>query len=81
MDFEFRQRARAIKLLARVYNLEEEVIVREVAIMTESGIIDLVAVHAELSRDEVLSEYSRCLLLARDQLIVESGDPTPNRSG
>ncbi|MGQ7829528.1 hypothetical protein [Altererythrobacter sp. Z27] len=81
MDFDFRQRARATKLLAHAYKLDEETVVREIAILTSNGILDLVAASTGRSLEEVSAEYDRCLSEARKQLIVERGDPTPNRLG
>ena len=81
MDFEFRLRARATKLLARAFALDEATLVREIASQTEVALLDMVARDLGRSRDEVASEYSRCLSEARKQLMIERGDPTPYRLG
>lgn len=81
MDFEFRQRARATRLLARRFRLDEVALVREIASGPESDVLALVAAKAQVQREEVLAEYGRCLSEARRELIVERGDPTPCRLG
>jgi hypothetical protein len=81
MDFEFRQRARATRLLARAFGLDESALVQEIAVRDENGILDLVVEATARGRDEALAEYRRCLTLARRELIAERGDPTPYRLG
>lgn len=81
MDFEFRQRARATRLLARAFGLDETALVREIAERDEDGVIALVVESAGASRDEALAGYRRCLAVARRELIAERGDPTPCRLG
>ncbi|OCC24067.1 hypothetical protein MB02_09730 [Croceicoccus estronivorus] len=81
MDFEFHLRARATRLLAHTYKLDENAVVRETAVMTEDGILELVAANKGRSREEVATEYARCLSEARKQLVLERGDPTPYRLG
>lgn len=81
MDFDFRQRARAIRLLAQTYKLDEGAVVRKVAILPKNGIIEFFLASTGRSLEEVSMEYTRCLSEARKHLIVERGDPTPNRLG
>ncbi|MCJ2177482.1 hypothetical protein [Novosphingobium album (ex Hu et al. 2023)] len=81
MDFEFRQRARATRLLARSYKLDEQIVTREIAVMPEDAILDLIAASIGRAREEVSTEYGLCLSEARKQLIAERGDPTPYRLG
>lgn len=81
MDFEFRQRARATRLLARSLDLDEAVLVREIAALDEDGVIDKAARDSGRDRGEVAAEYRRCWALAREQVIAERGDPTPYRLG
>ena len=79
MDFEFRERARATRLLARAFGLDEERIVREIAVRDGGGLLHLVAAETGRGTDQVAAEYGRCLAAAREQLIKERGDPTPYR--
>ena len=79
MDFEFRERARATRLLARAFGLDEDSLVREIATRDGAGLLDMVTAKTGRTRDEVSSEYDRCLAAARKQLIKERGDPTPYR--
>jgi hypothetical protein len=81
MDFDFRQRARATRLLAQTYKLDEDAVVREIAVLPENGVLEFVAASTGRSSEEISTEYARCLSEARKQLIVERGDPTPNRLG
>jgi hypothetical protein len=81
LDFEFRQRARATRLLARAFGLDQLALVREVVARDDAGLLDLVAAQTGQPRDEVSAEYGRCLAVARQELVRERGDPTPYRLG
>lgn len=81
MDFEFRQRARATRLLARMLGLDEEQLVREIAVQDEAGVIALAAETARVEREAVAVQYRQCLATARSELISERGDPSPHRLG
>ena len=81
MDFEFRQRARAVRLLARACGLDEAALVREIAVRTDDDLLELLATEAGKDVEGVAAEYRRCMALARKQLIAERGDPTPYRLG
>lgn len=81
MDFAFRQRVRATRLLARNLGLNETWVVGEIALRDDEDLLDLVAEQTSQPRDAVASVYGRCLGEARQQLIAERGDPTPNRLG
>lgn len=81
MEFDFRQRARATKLLARMYGLNKSVLSGEIALRTEADLLDLFTAQAERDRAQVAAHYHQCLAEARRQLIIEIGDPTPNRLG
>lgn len=80
-DFEFRQRVRATRLLARTLGVDESSLVKEIAARDEEGVLDLVAVETSRSKDKIAAEFARCLVEARAQLIAERGDPTPQRLG
>ena len=81
MDFEFRQRARATRLLARLYELDEREWVREIAGCDNAGLIALLAQRTGREVAAVSSDFQRCFVVARRQLIEERGDPTPYRLG
>jgi hypothetical protein len=81
MDFEFRQRARATRLLARTFGMDESALVQEIAVRDEDGILDLVVETTGKDRDEARAEYRRCEAVARKELIAERGNPTPYRLG
>lgn len=81
MDFEFRERARATRLLAASLGLDEDSLVREIATRDRDGLLELVSRQTGRGQDELSAEYQRCLATARKQLIAERGDPTPNRLG
>jgi hypothetical protein len=81
MDFEFRQRARATRLLARSLGLSEDDLVGEIALRSEDGVLDLVAAQTSQPKQAVATIYAKCLGEARQQLIAERGDPTPYRLG
>lgn len=79
MNFEFQQRVRVTRLLARTLGLNEESLVGEIALRGDGDLLDLVAKQTSRSRADVASVYGECLGEARRQLISERGDPTPNR--
>ena len=81
MNFEFWQRVRATRLFARQVGLNEETLVGEIAMRGSDDLLDLVAQNASRSRDDIATIYEQCLSEARQQLIAERGDPTPNRMG
>ncbi|MFM5917083.1 MAG: hypothetical protein ACKOOL_06055 [Novosphingobium sp.] len=81
LDFEFRQRARATRLLARALGIDEAALVSQIAEQDEAGVAVFAASQAGVSRDSVMAEFHRCLAQARKELIAERGDPTPYRLG
>ncbi|MGX7895981.1 hypothetical protein [Tsuneonella sp. HG222] len=81
MDFEFRQRARATRLLARSLGLSEEALVRDIALKSEDGLLDAIAAETSQPKEVVAKLYGICLSDARKQLIAERGDPSPYRLG
>lgn len=80
MDFEFRQRARAIKLLARELGREAAAVVARIADPDEA-ILAWLAAESALAPAEIGAAYARCSARARRELIAERGDPTPYRLG
>lgn len=81
LDFEFRQRVRATRLLARKLGVDEASLVDEIALRREDDLLALLAGQTSCSKDELASVYGQCLGEARRQLIAERGDPTPSRLG
>lgn len=81
MDFDFRQRARATRHLARAFALDEATLVRDIAELDEAALLARVSNQTGRDLAEVAAEYQRCLAVARTELIAERGDPTPHRLG
>ncbi len=81
MDFEFRLRVRATRLLAQKLGVDDAALVGEIALRGEKDLLDLVAKQAALSKNDVARIYGQCVGEARQKLIAERGDPTPNRLG
>ena len=81
LDFEFRQRARATRLLARSLGLDEAKLVSEIVERDEDRLLDWVARQCGRTNEQVSTEYRRCAAVARQELIAERGDPTPYRLG
>ena len=75
MDFEYRLRARTMRLLA--LSLDRARYAREGALQGDQIILDLIAAHSELSREEITTEHVRGAVEARAQFIGERGDPDP----
>jgi hypothetical protein len=80
MDFEFRQRARAIKLLARELRVDEAQAIERIA-EPDDTVMAWLAAESGMAVAEIGAAYARCLAQARRELIVERGDPTPYRLG
>ena len=81
MQFEFRQRARAARLLARKLALDEATFARLTVTASDEEVLNVAATESGRSPDEVTADFYRCAAIAREQLIVERGDPTPYRLG
>ena len=81
IDFEFRQRARAVRHVARHFGLDEDAAVQDVVAFPVEELAGRLADHYALPRADVAREYARCMALARSELIDERGDPTPHRLG
>jgi hypothetical protein len=79
MDFEFRRRARATRLLAEALGLNQAVSAKLIATSKEDEIPQRLAALTSVSVDEVWSEYRKYLTIAHDQLVRERGDPAPYR--
>ena len=81
IDFEFRQRARAFKMLAGKLAIDLAKVVDELSVRDENALLDFVAELSGRARSDVEAEYLQCAASVRKQLIIERGDPTPNRLG
>lgn len=81
MDFEFRQRARAMRLLAAELGMDPGVLVGRIALAPDDMIIDELATERSLDRHALARSYANWQEEARRQLIGERGDPTPYRLG
>ncbi len=80
-DFEFRQRARTFRLLARQLALDEDEGARRIIAGDDQQIIGEFAQLSGRDVDEVRRIYGQCRGESRSQLIAELGDPTPHRLG
>ena len=73
-DFEFRLRARTMRLLAPLVGMSPDDLVPRIALEDDEAILNGLsggkAVHAV---------YERCRAAARSELIAELGDPSPHR--
>jgi len=81
MEFEYRQRARAMRLLAEQFELDPDHWARETALSSDETIIETIAAEASRDVDTIRQAHGACLEEARRQLIGERGDPTPYRLG
>jgi hypothetical protein len=79
MDFDFRRRARAVRLLAAELELDEADALALVAALPEEQIAEAMAARAGRTPDEVAALFGDCLAKAHAMLVVERGDPTPHR--
>jgi hypothetical protein len=69
-DFEFRLRARTMRLLAPLLGVEPDQLVARIAVEPDAAILASLPETASAWYDEARTE-------ARRQLIAERGDPTP----
>ncbi|HVJ00840.1 MAG TPA: hypothetical protein VM662_01580 [Sphingomonas sp.] len=68
--FEFKLRARTMRLLAPVLGLEPDALVERIAVETDEAILKGLDGEAQAA-------WSRCRAEAYRQLVEELGDPTP----
>lgn len=71
-DFEFRLRARTMRLLAPDLSLDPEALVGRIAVEPDDAIVAALGA-------EAAARYEACRAEARRQLIIEIRDPTPYR--
>lgn len=81
MDFEYRLRARAMRLLAERLGLDGGRYARETALNSDDVLTTAMAEIANRPLDQVRAEHARCIAEARNKLIGERGDPAPYRLG
>ena len=72
-DFEFRLRARTMRLLAPLVGMTPEELVPRIALEDDEAIL------RGLPGDGAHEAYDRCRAAARAELIEELGDPSPYR--
>ncbi|WBH17389.1 hypothetical protein [Sphingomonas radiodurans] len=79
VDFDFRLRARTMRLLAARLGLDPDALVAEIVRGGDAAI--LAALSEQTGRDAgaLNREFQECAAEARAQLIAERGDPTPHR--
>ena len=79
MDFEFRLRARTMRLLATELGLDPEEVVTRIAVQGDDGILAELAGTCRLTAETLDTLYRNCREIGRKQLVVERGDPTPHK--
>src|SRR5690242_16375330 len=81
MDFEYRLRARTMRLLGDKLGLDGACYARETALQGDEAILAMIGSDSGKAADEIAAFHARCAAEARAQLIGERGDPTPYRLG
>ncbi|MBO9669252.1 MAG: hypothetical protein J7485_01920 [Sphingobium sp.] len=79
--FEFRQRARAMRLLAVRIGGDSDQMALRIADKPDEGILADLAAEFGCDPQTLVANYLECWVEARVQLIEEIGDPTPHRLG
>ena len=80
-DFEFRLRARTMRLLAERLGppAEPALLVAAIARQDDAGILEEIGRDGRIDASVLPQAYERCRAEARRQLIAERGDPSPHR--
>jgi hypothetical protein len=81
IEFEFKLRARTMRLLAQELGVSPDDLICDVALGPDDMILDRLAVAKDWPRSAIDGLYDQVRLAARAQLIKEIGDPSPNRLG
>jgi hypothetical protein len=81
MDFEFRHRARAFRLLAVELGLDGSALASATVLQDDAALLDRIAIETGRNPEELGQSFARCSAQARSELIAERGDPTPYRLG
>ncbi len=75
MDFEFRLRARTIRVLATMIGQDPDAMVGRIAVQEDEAILaDL-----EAANPDIRAAFAAARDEARRQLVAERGDPTPHK--
>ena len=80
-NFDFRQRARTMRLMAAELGEDSQALAVEIAEHDDAAILARLAEKHGRSQAELSMLYHRVQQEARKQLIAEIGDPTPYRLG
>ncbi len=78
-DFEFRQRARATKLLAGRLGIETGTVAARIVQADNGAILSALAADTGLALTDLQRLHDRSVAEAHAQLVAELGDPTPYR--
>ena len=79
VDFEFRLRARTMRLLAKQIGEDADALVGRIVHADDAAILDGLETARGLAPGALGADYRRSLAEARAQLIDEVGDPSPYR--
>ncbi len=79
LDFEFRRRARAARLLAEALGVDPDAAIGLVATMAEDAIPLRIAALAGIADAQAVAAFQHWLAVAHQQLVGERGDPRPHR--
>ncbi|TFU05971.1 hypothetical protein EUV02_02820 [Polymorphobacter arshaanensis] len=79
VDFEFRRRARATRLLLQAMGRDDAEAAAIVASLGEDAIPAHLAALMQTPVKDVAAEFQKCLVIAHRQLVAEQGDPAPFR--
>lgn len=78
-DFEFRLRARSIRLLGERLRVDAAELVAASVEKNDAALLGELAERCGLTREEVAERYAACRAETRLTLIGEIGDPTPHK--
>lgn len=79
VDFEFRLRARTMRLLAARIGAEPEALVARIVRADDAAIVADLAQARGLAIDALALDYRRSAAEARAELVAKLGDPSPYR--
>ena len=79
LDFEFRQRARAWRIVAGKIGADPDDLLRLIARMDDEAMLKALARKRPGSANDLPALYREASATARSELIGEMGDPSPHR--
>ena len=79
IEFEFKQRARAWRLVAESIGLKADAVAKLVARLDDDAILAELSTTGAGSAEELATTYREASAQARRELIGDLGDPTPYR--